>query len=189
MNQENPQKFDLEQLIKEPVCTDSEFMWLKFLIFLSQTTPEVRATMPKPTVFRVYDRTTKQTYENVTGIRKRDLEQCFFGKKTILCLTGALAGAICVSLYESPDILEEWDINPDYIDADVVALRMMRSGFPLILDAKYYLEQKFQVSIGDADPNWFYEKLEELLTELDWEHDSAQMRANAVNTHSTLEVI
>lgn len=185
MNQEIRPYLEPEQHIARPVCAASEVMWLKFLYSLLKTPPHERKGLPVPTQYRIYDRTTKQIHENILGLHKRNVRDVLAGEKTILCLTGPLAGAICVSLAEKQNILEDWNINPDYIDADAVALRMIRNSFDLRPDEKYYFKEKFRVSIDDTQQNWFTQKLCELLTGLFWQYDNQQLRANAVSTTSS----
>lgn len=170
----------LPMVISQPVCDQSEDRWLEFLLYISQKNLAARRAVPKPSELEIYDMKHKLTH-TALSVRKRNIERIIFGYNTHLCLTGPLAGALCIPLSADQEMLEDWNIRPKSCAADVVALRMIRRDWSIRAKQKERLKKYYQFEVDDSSNGWFLEILLHLLNELGWEHDSEQIEVNAVD--------
>lgn len=172
----------LDKILYKPVCLLSETLWLKFLLHLTKN-PECAQVQPKPKKYIFWDYKNSRELHGL-GIQKHIIGKDVFGEKTILAVTGPLAGAVCLVLRKYPKYENDWGVNAASPKADAVPLRMIRRDFEMLLPLKDLLRRLYGFEVRDeVGTGWFSEVLISLPAQLDWDHDAAQIEANATDAY------
>lgn len=172
----------LAKVLDNPVCDLSETLWLKFLLHLTKN-PDYAQVQPKPKNYIFWDYKKNRELHGL-GIHKHIIGRNEFGEKTILSVTGPLAGAVCLALRKYPEYENRWGVNSAATKADAVALRMIRRDFEMLPPMKKSFQGLYGFEVRDeVGTGWFSEVLISLLAQLDWEHDAAQIEANATDVY------
>jgi hypothetical protein len=172
---------ELPYRLCEPVCTFSEGWWFKFLYTLRALKNQGHPLPISPQQYTViyYFQQNQYRFTQVWGVQKEYVCAKKYGERTILCLTGSVAGALCSTLDVSNE-QKGFLLGKSNNASEVVALRMIRQKYKLPSVQTQALLRQFNVDIYNEAVDWFSQILIQLLNELQWEHDPEQMRANAV---------